>query len=195
MAFNPNNLILGPGDLYAAAFGATEPIDTAFATPPESPDWTDVGGTQDGVNFAQDMEFTQLEVDQTIDAPESRCTKREFKLTTNLAEVTLENIKIASNGGTITAAGTGATSHKKYEPDTDVTSGTRPNYAALIFDGPGPSGLQRRFVGRKMLQVGNVEFAYHKEDQTVLTCEFLGHAVSRTVKPFYYIDEVEVTSG
>lgn len=189
MAFDPNNLILGPGDLYVGEFGATEPADTAFASPPDDEDWRDVGGTQDGVNFAQNLEFTQLEVDQSIDAPESRATKREFKLTTNLAEVTLENFKLASNGGTISSAGTGPTAHTKYEPDTAVTSGTRPNYAAMIFDGPGPSGLQRRFVGRKMLQVGNVEFAYKKDEQTVLTCEFLGHAVSRTVKPYYYIDE------
>lgn len=189
MAFDPNNLILGPGDLYVADFGATEPADTAFATAPDDATWTDVGGTQDGVNFAQNMEFTQLEVDQSIDAPESRCTKREFKLTTNLAEPTLENVKLASNGGTITTAGTGATAHSKYEPDTAVTSGSRPNYIAMIFDGPGPSGNRRRFVARKMLQVGNVEFAYHKEDQTVLTCEFLGHAVSTSIKPYYYIDE------
>lgn len=189
MAFDPNNLILGPGALYVADFGATEPADTAFATAPDSGTWTDVGGTQDGVNFQQNLEFTQLEVDQTIDAPESRCTKREFKLVTNLAEVTLENIKIASNGGTITSAGTGATAHTKYEPDTDVTSGSRPNYIAMIFDGPGPSGGRRRFVGRKMLQVGEVESSYHKEDQTVLTCEFLGHAVSTSIKPYYWIDE------
>lgn len=189
MAFDPNNLILGPGDLYTAAFGAVEPADTAFATPPDDLVWTDVGGTEDGVNFEQNLEFTQLEVDQAIDAPESRCTKREFKLVVNLAEVTLENIKLANNGGTITTGGTGATAHSKYTPDIDVTSGTRPNYAAMLFDGPAPSGVRRRFVGRKMLQVGEVKTSYHKEDQAVLECEFLGHAVSKTVAPYYYIDE------
>lgn len=189
MAFDPNNLILGPGDLYCGDFGAVEPLDTAFATPPDDSIWTDVGGTQDGVNFQQNIEYTQLEVDQAIDSPESRPTKREFKLVTNLAEVTLTNIKLASNGGTITSGGSGATAHTKFEPEANLNSASRPTYSALIFDGPGPSGGLRRFVGRKMLQVGEVETAYHKEDQTVLTCEFLGHAVSTTIKPFYWIDE------
>lgn len=192
MAFNPNNLVLGPGDLYVGDFGATEPADAEYGEPPNASDWTDVGGTMDGVNFQQNLEFTQLEVDQTIDAPESRATKREFKLVTNLAEPTLENYKLASNGGTISTVGLPEAAYSKFEPDTDSTSGTRPNYKAMIFDGPGPSGKQRRFLGRKMLQVGNVEYAYHKEEQTVLTCEFLGHAVSRTVKPYYYIDDASV---
>ena len=51
MATNTGNLILGPGDLYTAPFGATEPADTAFATAPASP-FEDRGGTMDGVELA-----------------------------------------------------------------------------------------------------------------------------------------------
>src|SRR3546814_4970682 len=99
MAVTVTNLTLGPGEMFSGDFGASEPADTDIAN--DIPDtsvsgsWTDLGGTQGGITLELNQEYTELEVDQVVDIPGRRLTKREFKLNTNLAEPTLENYQLA----------------------------------------------------------------------------------------------------
>jgi hypothetical protein len=120
-----------------------------------------------------------------VDIPGRRLTKREFKLNTNLAEPTLENYKIASNGGTIT---TGAT-YRTYEPSMD-NSGDTPEYSALIFDGFGPNSRKRRVAARRVLNVASVGQEYMKDSQLLFPVEFSCHYVSASIRPFRYIDSL-----
>lgn len=190
MAVTTSNLILGPGTLYTGDFGATEPADTAVATAPDVA-WTDAGGTQDGVELAVNQEYTELEVDQIVDVPERRLTKREATLKTNLAEATLENLAVALNGGTIASGGTGATAYKSLTP-TASTSAHQVTYKALLFDGFAPAGKPRRVIVRKALSTDNVEFAYKKDEQTVFTVMFSAHYVSASIAPFKIVDGTAV---
>lgn len=189
MGATVTNLIAGPGDLYSGAFGATEPADTAWATPPATPTpWGDVGGTSDGVNLTVGQTFMELEVDQVVDRAGSRVTKRTFGIQANMAEPTLENLAMAMNSTAgITTAGTGATAHKKLEPNTD-TSITQPTYKALIFDGWAPGQFRRRVLARRMLVIDDVELAYKKDKQTILTVSWAGHYVSASIKPYAFVD-------
>lgn len=182
MAVTTSNLIMGPGTLYKGAFGATEPVDTATATAPSTP-WTDVGGTSDGVEITIAQEYKEMEVDQIVDVPERRLTKREATLKTNLAEATLDNLSLAMNGATI-ATGVGYTSLSPINGN----SATQVTYSALLFDGYAPAGFPRRVIGRKMLSTSDVKFAYKKDEQTVFTVEFSAHFVSSTVPPFKVVD-------
>lgn len=183
------NLIQGPGTLYSGALGATEPADTAVAGIPDSGAWTDCGGTSDGLNLSINQEYTELAVDQIVDVPERRMTKREFTVGTNLAEGTLDNLSLALNANvTPSAGGTGATAYESLEA-RNGNSATQPTYAALIVDGYAPEGRQRRFIGRKMLSTGNVAVAYSKANQSVFAVSFAGHFVSSAVAPFKVIDE------
>ncbi|MGH8571195.1 MAG: hypothetical protein ACREX8_01290, partial [Gammaproteobacteria bacterium] len=127
MAVTATNLILGPGSLYTGVFGVAEPADTAVASPPGA-GWTDVGGTSDGVTLTVNQEFTELAVDQIVDVPGRRLTKRDMTIGTNLAEPTLDNLVVAMNGGT-TATGAG---FKSLEP-AFATSATQPTYKAVLF--------------------------------------------------------------
>ena len=86
MAVTTTNLIMGPADLYIGSFGATEPLDTAVNVSPAASSWTDLGGTQDGVKLSVDQTYTPLEVDQIVDEPGARLTKRMFTIETNLAD-------------------------------------------------------------------------------------------------------------
>ena len=103
MAVTVANLIQGPGILYkgTAYTGSyvttAEPADSAVNTTPQSSAWTDVGGTSDGVNIEIGREYAELAVDQVVDIPDRRLTKREFSLATNLAEATIENLALVSN--------------------------------------------------------------------------------------------------
>lgn len=188
MAVTATNLTMGPGTLYHGDFGATEPAD--IDTTPDAGDWTDVGGTTDGVTLSINQEYTELAVDQIVDVPGRRLTKREFTLGTNLAEPTLANLALALNGGEITpvAPGAGTPGSDTYDP-TGGSSATQPTYAALLFDGYAPGGFPRRVLGRKMLQTENVEFAYSKDGQTVYSVSFAGHFVSSSIKPFRIVDK------
>lgn len=181
------NLIQGPADLYKATFGATEPLDTAVNTAPASSAWTDMGGTSDGVDLELKQEYKELVVDQLVDVPGRRMTKREMTLKTKLAEPTLERLDWALNsatGGVQSAAG-----YKSLEPDGS-TAATQPTYSALIMDGYAPAGLRRRLIARKVLSVEGLKTSAKKEDQTVFEVSLATHYVSSSIKPFKIVDEV-----
>lgn len=193
MPVTVTNLIQGPADLYHAAQGATEPADADIVTGEfedstafSSGAWTDCGGTQGGVTLELGHEYGELEVDQIVDVPESRLTKRVYKINTNLAEATLENFRLASNGGTITE-GAG---FKSYDPDMD-NSAVSPRYCALLFQGIAPAGLRRWVIARKCLNEATVGSESLKDGQTVFPVEFKTHYVSRTIRPFRYVDEFD----
>ena len=184
MAVTTTNLIQGPGTLYTGAFSAVEPADTAVNTVPAASAWTDVGGTQDGVKLKVGQTFSELEVDQIVDIPGRRLTKREFTIETNLAEPTIDNLAIALNDSTV-ATGSG---FKSLEP-INTTSATQPTYRALIMDGYSPTSKRRRVIVRKALSSDDIEFAYMKDKQTVYTVNFSGHYVSSSIAPFKIVDE------
>ena len=189
------NLIQGTGILYRGAFGATEPADTALGSEPGGA-FTNVGYTRDGVEILINQEFSELEVDQVADVPERRLVRRELVIRTNLAEPTLDNLRAALNGGTLgdpTTAGPTSYGTRGFEP-TNKTSG-RPDYSAFIFDGIAPEGMPRRVIIRKGLQIGDVTFAYRKQDQTVYTVEIAAHFVSPTKAPFRVVDGVALPTG
>lgn len=188
MAVTVGNLIMGPGTMYTGDFGATEPADALINASPAASAWTDVGGTMDGVELAITQEYTELNVDQIVDIPGRRLTKRDFTVKTNLAEPTLEHLDYLMNsatGGVTTGSG-----FKSLEPDVS-NSATQPNYKAFIFDGFAPSSLRRRVIGRKMLNVEDISFAYKKDEQTVFTVSLSGHYVSSVIKPFKVVDGTE----
>lgn len=190
MGVDVANLTQGPGTLYRGAVSATEPLDTAMNLAPTEPDWSDVGGTMDGVTLTINQEYSELNVDQVVDVPGRRISKRDMTIGTNMAEPTLENLAFCLNQGTI-SEGAG---FKAIVPPND-TSATQPTYSALIFDGFAANSLRRRVIVRRALSTNNVEFAYKKDAQTVFTATFSAHFVSSTIPAFKIVDEVAVEAG
>jgi hypothetical protein len=184
VAVTTSNLIQGPADLYTAPFGTAEPLDSAVGTAPDADDWVDVGGTDGGVKLEVDQKFTALTVDQIADRAGSRMTEREWVVSTNLAEGTLANLKIALNGGTVTT-GTG---NAVYEPVSGAAA-MNPDYLAVLFDGAAPGGFPRRVIVRKVLQTAKTNLAYQKDKQTFIPVEFTGHYVSTSIAPLHIADQ------
>ncbi len=183
IAVETNNLIQGPATLYRGAFSAAEPLDTAINTTPAASSWTDVGGTTDGVTLNIENTYGELEVDQIVERVGSRLTKRDTSVETNMAEVTLENLAYALNGGTA-ASGAG---FKSYEPTVD-TSATQPTYSAILFDGIAPQSFRRRVIVRKVLSTDSLGIAYTKDKQTVLKIKMQAHYVTSVIKPYKIVD-------
>ena len=192
MAVNVTALTMGPGEIYWGEFGATEPDPLQIANRiPDiaavSGEWTDLGGTNGGVTLELSLDYTELEVDQIVDIVGRRLTKREMKLNTSLAETTLENFRIANNGGDISGAPTDDV--QTFEPKMDTSAAT-PEYIALIFDGVnGGTSRRRRVLARRVLSVAGIGQEYSKDSQTLFPVEFSCHYVDTDTAPFMYIDE------
>lgn len=189
MSVTVTNLIAGPATLYVGAFGATEPTDANVNTTPAASTWTDMGGTQDGATLTLNQDFFELEVDQIVDIPGRRLTKRDVQVKTNLAEATLDNLLVALNDGTVSASA----SYSTFDP-ADTNAATQPTYRAILLDGWAPqtgAGVsnRRRVVLRKVLSIDNVESEYKKDGQTLIPVTFGVHYVSSAIKPFRIIDQ------
>lgn len=188
MGVTATNLLMGAGTLYSASFGATEPADTAVnATPPAS-SWTDCGATDGGVKFSVDQKFSTLTCDQLVDDVGSRLTSRQVMFSTNLAEPTLANLKLAVNGGT-SASGAGFSSLDA----VNTTLASQVPYFAAIMDGfapaPANSNWTRRIVLRKVVNTAKVESEYTKDKQVFIPVEFKSHYVSPSITPFRWVDQ------
>ncbi len=190
MAVTVANLVQGPATLYIGAFGATEPADNAVATAPASATWTDLGGTVDGAELTIKQEYKELEVDQVVDIPGRRLTKRDLTVKTKLAEPTFQNLIYSLNDGT-TATGTG---YSNFTP-AFTDSATQPTYRALILHGwaaaagAGGKSKRRMVILRRVLSSDDVELSYMKDKQTLLTVTWSVHYVSGSTAPFKIIDE------
>jgi N-acetylglucosamine-6-phosphate deacetylase len=185
MSVAVSNLVLGPATVYQGAFGAVEPADSTVNSTPAASAWTDVGGTMGGVTFAVNQTYTELEVDQIVDSAGRRLTKRDITVATQMAELTLQNLALALNGGTV-VTGSGATP-STYDPATAI-SATQPSYTALLFDGWSPQQFRRRGIVRKCLSTANVELAYKKDGQSVYGATWNAHYVSSSITPFHVVD-------
>lgn len=178
MSVTPGNLAMGPGDMYVANFGAAEPLPVEINGTPAVSAWSSVGGTMGGLAFTITNTWKELDVDQLIETPERRRTKREVTLKTSMAEVTLANFVIAMTGGTVSTADTNA---DVYTPD-DVTSGNSPTYKAILFDGFGGGGFRRRVKIRKALNADNTDVQFHPDNQTTYPVTFHSHYVSPSIR-------------
>jgi hypothetical protein len=183
---------MGPATVYVGAFGATEPVDSAFATPPSSTYWTDVGGTADGTSVLMetDLTYTDLAVDQLIDSVGARLTKRMVQLTAALAETTLANMNIAMNQLlSISAQSTYSTG----DPQT-TSSATQPTYTALILDGWAPTlntgaAARRRIILRKCLSASKLALEYEKAKPAVYNTVWTAYFVSSSIALFHITDQ------
>ena len=94
MGVTVSNLLMGPAELFAAAFGATEPANAAAAV--VAP-FRDLGGTEGGATLTIAQTYTPMMVDQVAMAVGSRKTAQSVRVATNLAEATLDNLRMALN--------------------------------------------------------------------------------------------------
>ncbi|MFC8077522.1 hypothetical protein ACFUN8_18545 [Streptomyces sp. NPDC057307] len=185
--YTAENLVMGPAKIYIAPFGTTEPADASVNSAPlASAGWVYLGGTNDGVEKTLEQTYENFQVDQSVMSPGARLTEVSFKVKTNLAEPTLQNLVYVLNDGS-TASGVG---YETYEPEFG-SSATQSTYRALIIDGyaPGGNDLKRRVIIRKVLSTDNVEFAYKSDTQTVFSVQWEAFDPGNGA-PYKFIDEV-----
>lgn len=100
MAKNTAEILVGPGTLYVADYGEAFPTNAETAV---AGNWVDVGYTEDGVSLGYSADYSDIEVAEEFEAVDTRLTGREGSLSAELAQFSLENLRLALGGGTITA--------------------------------------------------------------------------------------------
>ncbi len=179
MAIVAGDIIVGPGKLRIAPLNTDDSLIVAGASPVWAPAWVDAGLTDDGLNLAIEKSYANHSVDQSPDWVASTITERHASIATNLVTTTLENLKSALNGGTIT---TGA-NWKKFEPNSDVIA-VPETYVMLAIEGNNQSGKKVIVVVRRCLSVDNVSMPFKKDAKTMFSVSWAGHFVSDTTAPF-----------
>jgi len=149
----------GTGTNPAPAVVATTSYRTTMAA---TATWRDVGYTQDGLEISTDPSWTDVEVDQLLDAAKIFKDGMGLTISTSFAEATLENL-IVSWG----------------QEDTTLTSGTLEIDGGSLGEGPLERGLVAVGNGReKPGSNAYGERTYHAF--RVLSVEGTSHSLSRS---------------
>lgn len=148
MPGTPTNVRVGPGLLYIAPVGSSEPSDL---TADWHEDWVKVGYTDEGTTFGFDQTFEDIEVEEEFDAIDTLQTQRAVTVSFDAAELTATNLQRALNGGTITVAGEVIT----FEPPA-AGSVTRVAIGWEADDG------KERWVFRRCVQQGSIDISRQK---------------------------------
>lgn len=188
MTQNPNNLIMGPAQVYLGAFGALEPTDTNVNTTPAASAWTEVGLTDGGVSLTITPKFTDFNADQIVDVPGTRMTSRTIVVGSTMSEVTLANLANALNS---TVGATGA-NYATFDPNFGQFASQLP-YAAVLLDGWAASAsgqnFRRRVILRKTMQTSKVDLNYAKDKQLGLSVTWQAFFVSNSIAPYHIVDQ------
>ena len=97
------SVFIGPSwdGVVSGTGGSTNPAPAVSGTTSyrttvgADPNWRDVGYTQEGVEISTDPSYTDVEVDQLLDAAKIFKDKMGLSVTTTFAESTLENLLVA----------------------------------------------------------------------------------------------------
>lgn len=185
MPVSTTQMMVGPGVLRRAPVGTDDAAIIAAADPTWAVAWETVGATDGGIGLTIAKSYANHTVDQAADWVASTITERHAQLEISLVEMTLKNLRISLNGGTITTgSGTGVGGMwDKYEPDTDLIA-TQEEYGAFAIEAKTLAGKTRIIVVRRSLNVADVTASFKKDEKTMLASTWAGHFVSDSIAPF-----------
>jgi hypothetical protein len=158
--------------MYIGAEGTSGPADTVpFGTDWSTgiPAWYHPGYSQDGLTLQVDRKEKRHKVDEISSPAVITVDETTMKVLFKFAEATLENLRYAVGGGTITtvAASTGVIGKKtlKISENLDVVT--------LGFEGKNPQGFFRRVVIPRVVSVGKIKTEWDRsKNMQVFAAEF-----------------------
>jgi hypothetical protein len=146
---------------YSASAPAALPADTVAlggAWPSTPQVWTPIGATEDGVTLG----FRRNTQDQTIEEQVTpvgvETTDADLRIECSLSEDSLETMRIAFGGGTITtvAAATGIIGKKTLVISTDL------DHFALGFECKNPDGFFRRMLIPDVVSIADISTPFRR---------------------------------
>jgi len=167
MAKSISEVMLGTGELYIGAEATAFPTDPT--TTPSSSDWTDIGYSESGWTLDYDKTFEDVMVAEEIDPIFTIKTAQEIRISGELAQVSLANLKEAMGGGTITT-GSPSTGFSELKPP--ATDAFLEKSLLLRVDAPdstlGGTLKKRDVLVPRAVNVGAFSMTHAKAPQKVL---------------------------
>lgn len=182
------NIIVGAASVYLGpswdTTNGTDPAPTPTGTTPyrttldatSDPNrWVNAGYTQDGVEVATDPSWTDIEVDQLLDAAKIFQDGMGLNISTTFAEATLDNLLIAWGQAASTIS---STATDKYLDIAGGALGASPNERGLIAVGNAPEKAsanqygERIYRAYRVLSVEAVSHTLARADATVVPVTF-----------------------
>ena len=173
---DPLAVRVGPGVLYIAAIGSTEPTDLSSAWDQA---WTELGYTDQGSNFVFEQTFEDVLVAEELEPIATLQTARQININFALAEMTAANMQRALNGGTVSVNG----SVTSFEPPAAG------DYTRVMLGWEADDGFER-WVFRNCIQVGSLDIPRRRApEKSVLPMSFRANTPANddhgnAVKPF-----------
>lgn len=137
--------------------------------------WRDVGYTQDGLEVSTDPSYTDVEVDQLLDAAKIFKDSMGLSVSTSFAEATLENLLVAWGQAASTLA---STANDKTLAIDGGALGDAPFERGLIAVGNGPEKpntnqySERTYRLHRVLSVESTAFTAARAEATVIPVTF-----------------------
>jgi hypothetical protein len=174
------NIIVGAASLFIGPSGKTSAPavsgTTSYRTTVTADvNWRDVGYTQDGFEVSNDPSYTDVEVDQLLDAAKIFQDGMSVTLSTSFAEATLENLLVA--WGQAASTLTSTANDKTWEIDGG-SLGAPPLERGLIAIGPGPEKsasnayTERTYHAYRVLSVDSSSHTLARADAVVIPVTF-----------------------
>jgi hypothetical protein len=156
----PAAVKVGPGLIYVAPIGTSEPTTVSAALPSA---WTAIGYTESGSTFSSTTTFDDIEVAEELDPIRTVASKRITTFKFEMAEINAQNWSVAFNGGTI---GSPTSGYVTFEPPALGAE----QRLMLVWSS---DDAQERLLCRRVLQVGSVETARQKSpNKALIPAEF-----------------------
>lgn len=152
---DPGNIKLGPGRLYVAELGTTEPTLASAALPSA---WRPVGYTEEGHSVTDETTSEAIEVAEELDPVGYENTRRTGAIVFSMAERTRANLALALNMG--------ATGHEGSDAIEPPDLGEEVRVMLLWDADPNDATASNiRWLWRQVFQSGNVERQARKAPQ------------------------------
>ena len=163
-AIDTSKILIGYGYLFTAVADTVEPDDTVIYGGDPGTDWTYIGATEEGVTYGFEREVNDHFVEEQSSAVLTTPGNGALSFSAALAEVTIENLKLALGGGTITtiAAAAGVVGKKV------LTLSDQYDSFALCFYGKNPLGHYRRIYVPRARSVATLEVANRRNESKQL---------------------------
>lgn len=162
----------GSGSNPAPAVSGTTSYRTTVAA---AAGWRDVGYTQDGLEISTDPSYSDVEVDQLLDAAKIFKDGMGLSISTSFAEATLENLLVAWGQAASTLT---STATDKVMDIDGGSLGDAPTERGLIAVGNGPEKAgtnaygERTYHAYRVLSVESVASTMARAEATVIPVTF-----------------------
>ena len=181
----PHFVYYGPGKLYVAPEGSTEPTDLTTAL---NAAWVRAGYTDNGHTFTRTPTYENIEVAESYLPIAKVQTGVEETVEFAYAEILASNLQAVLNGATIAASGTGATAIDSLEP---LAFGATETRVALLWEADNAS---ERWIWRRCLQTGAMAISRQKgAAKATIPATFSLEPPANGAKPWKAIQKSKLT--